>query len=320
MSAKLTFEEAKGYLDAIGISYRQVDEYRGAHPPRTQVLLPLFKTVLLPFTPEEWCSLCMNEGDNYIGGCCGNTSAAQDILEHFFRHDSGWVQIRGVGDNGLESMADICANHDEMSNAKVEWAKRPNIRKLLGSDPKATWATLGVWDKLALLWHIVRDNYDAEAPHAQRNRDDNTPEKRAFEKAAWTVEHVLRSFSYDRLFKSDESNPQYEARFRMSVHRLIPALNAVHTSLHTFAFPPTEYLALIEVGVGPEAVAENRRGLCLFADEDGMKELLGIWRQSEDAQTTRRAKKVDQKFKLRKVRISMDKGLEFLSDLLPLPK
>lgn len=67
----LTFEDLKVYCDGEG------------H----------VTSVFLPLTPEEWCECCMREGAHYVGGCCGNMSYAQDMLNSFFR-DGGWVDPR----------------------------------------------------------------------------------------------------------------------------------------------------------------------------------------------------------------------------------
>jgi hypothetical protein len=47
--------------------------------------------VLLPLTDAEWCACCMRDRDMYMGGCCGKTSAAQDILNNIFRNN-GWAE------------------------------------------------------------------------------------------------------------------------------------------------------------------------------------------------------------------------------------
>src|ERR1035437_7587895 len=76
---------------------------KGRHPE------PLLGTILatyLPLSPAEWCSLAMREGENYVGGCCGNMSALQDVINGVFR-DSGTVNSAT-----LLSIAELALDHD----------------------------------------------------------------------------------------------------------------------------------------------------------------------------------------------------------------
>jgi len=86
------FKQRCVLLTAFGCEINQEHEYRtdketGA---RAEHNVNLFRNILLPFTAQEWCSICMREGEDYLGGCCGNMSAMQDIIQEVFRN-SGFI-------------------------------------------------------------------------------------------------------------------------------------------------------------------------------------------------------------------------------------
>ena len=53
------------------------------------------QSIEIPLTDEEWCSLCMRDGQRYMGECCGQTGQVQDILNDLFR-ESGIVDANAA--------------------------------------------------------------------------------------------------------------------------------------------------------------------------------------------------------------------------------
>src|SRR5690606_32489037 len=99
-----TFEKRKAALERLEWNFILEYEYRGKNRDRTKVELELFHAVQLPLSPHDWVRLCRRNSEEYIGGCCGNMSAVQDILNEWFRED-GWVNAHELVDLG-ESMRD----------------------------------------------------------------------------------------------------------------------------------------------------------------------------------------------------------------------
>ena len=131
-------------LRKVGVAINHDEEWvgevgKGRHP----VTLPeTVKSVWLPLSPEEWCSIAMREGDNYMGGCCGNMGALQDTINEVFR-DSGTVEnptLLGIGElardhDGFDEFSPL--SDDEFFDLVSRWDK------------------LGPWGKIGVVYNGV---------------------------------------------------------------------------------------------------------------------------------------------------------------------
>jgi len=101
------FNERAALLDNWGVEYTRNTEWRGEVPNRTEHLLPSFSQVRLPFSPEEWCALCMRTSDYYVGGCCSTSAVVQDLYNACFR-DGGYLDC-----DTLAYIADLWVSHGD---------------------------------------------------------------------------------------------------------------------------------------------------------------------------------------------------------------
>lgn len=93
-------------------------------------------------TPQEWVSCCMVDGENYVGGCCGSMSYAQDLLNDMFRRPDVSVQnfcewgsmMRGhdgfetlppVPTNPLDKLLSLYDLVKDLGESKVPLTKAP---------------------------------------------------------------------------------------------------------------------------------------------------------------------------------------------------
>lgn len=292
----MSFEENCELLKKIGAVATRDYEYRGEPPNRDRCDLSLFTHVQLPLTPEEWCQLCMSSGDCYIGGCCGSSSAVQDHVNSIFR--DGCARIVD-----LAEIAEAMIYHDGESSFFGP-AKKPLpqlVEQFAGMDP---------WEKIALTWHLVKDYYRPDVPYAIRK---DIPE---VERATSALRDGLTYLDICRMFdRGKDISDQDAAEMMLVVYRMLPSLKTLNEKIDELAPPPFEGFAIIDKEKGPEEVAKNGRGLCIFKDRAEVDRLFALWRQDEDEHQEKRGNRkvpIDEKLGVRRVRVSSDKGLEFL--------
>lgn len=304
----MTFETAIAHLTTLGVEYHQDYDYgKQGTAERHPFDVPVLTNVLLPFSAEEWCSLCMTDGDQYMGGCCGTLSAAQDHISYAFRFGSGWID---GGD--YHEMADLLANHDEMESAFM-FSKLPKdddaIAAMVG-EAKKQWDEISPWQKMAVIYAAVRPYL---RPRAAKGVGKHlTP----LEGAISTSGRMLQSLSYERVFRSEADTSQSRAMRTLVLARLIPSFKIVYEQIASLYEGPLEGFALIDVEAGIDVVVDNRLGSCIYATREEVEEILRITREQEKHYEERNArmKPVDERLGVRRVRVTLEKGLEFLDE------
>lgn len=302
----MTFDEATGFLTRLGVMFGQDYDYgkRGTDE-RHRFDVPMFASFVLPFTSEEWCSLCMREGDDYVGGCCGNMSAAQDIVSDAFRFGGG--RINGYD---LAKLVELMASHDGGSEGTFTGLARPvaeAVERALAKRPTP-------WEMIALVWHIAKEHVAPEVPHAMGKHLS------PIENAVHTLGRGLRRISFEDVFKTDietvARTSQHRASRAILLFKLLPALKIVWERIDELDLGSFEGFALVDKNKGQEAVAENSWGLCIFETHEEVDDLLRLWREQEKEyeERTERSGRIDDRIGVRRVRVSKERGLEFLDE------
>src|SRR4051812_19523177 len=83
------FPKGAGYR-WFGVNHEDVYEGEPGVDRTRYEILDTASSVHLPLSGDQWMSMAQRGGPDYIGGCCGNLSAAQDIMNGVFR-DDGWI-------------------------------------------------------------------------------------------------------------------------------------------------------------------------------------------------------------------------------------
>ena len=321
----MDFQTAADLLLSIDVVFGQDDEWRGeVGKDRGSVKLPLFKSVKIPFTPEEWCSTGMREAEHYLGGCCGDLSAVQDEWDNVFRMGSGWVNI-----DKLAEIAEMLGRHDGFES----WT--PKLTDADIQERAKGFATMPPWDKVELLWQIVREHFrptvpfaaldhikgaerpisvlsralDAMDMHLFSERMDQQEEERQFPEPRDDrdrKEHAdLRRFWQKRASQS-------KARKTKLLYRIIPALNELQATIASLGLEPFEGWAIWDKV--EKDVAKSRMGQCFYEDRAHIDELFTLWRKDEAEHIDRGPgyEPVDSRLTIRPVRITVEKGVEFL--------
>ncbi len=292
-----TFDETVAILHQLGVDHGVEQDWRPKNPPRSPYPLPFFTNIHLPLNPSEWCSLVMREGEYYIGGCCGTTSYVQDIISHAFRFGSGWIEV-----SMLANIAEAMIGHEE--------GDPPNFKD--GGDlDKAIehFSMLDPWEKIATLWHLVKDYYVPEYSIVQPE-DASEPRK-----AVQTLEHGLNYLSWHWVFErpsDDIHSMQNNVGETLVLHRILPALKMLYERIKELDLGPFEGYALCDKDTG--VIAENGYGLCIFSCAQDAEKLMEQWRSKWALREDKREneKPVDDMFQIRRVRVSMENGIEFL--------
>jgi len=292
-----TFTENATLLTKLGVEFRRAYEYRGeVGAGRKSCDLDLFTSVRLPLTPEEWMSLCMRDGNNYIGGCCGSTSAIQDIIDHLFRFESGWASA--------ENLAEISERMLQHNPEDASFLKPEQWFERLSKAPK-TLKKLSPWDKIAAMWALVEKHYTPDVPLATGKHVSK------LEDAVATLGSGMYRISLDRIFTKKPTS-QDKANRAITLAKLLPALREVHANVRKLNLGFVEGYALIDKEKGPKAIASNGLGLCIFATLKEVENLLKLWRQSDAQFKERDLPPIDKRIGIRKVKVSLEKGVQLL--------
>ena len=295
----MTFEEALATLRRVGIDERGIgceEEWRGDPPNREPHELPFFKSIHIQFSPEEWCGLCMKEGQFYIGGCCAQTSHAQDIMNKVFRFDSGLFNLKDMA-----NIAELLGNHDH-------GPETPNFEELGDIERAiANWVTLDPWQKLAFVWHVVKEHYIPEKPNLI------SPDKAKVECASAILRRGLDYLAYDNIFGKRELRPSSQriAGRLLTLYRLLPALKIFCEKVSELNLGPFQGYALVDKK-DQNNILINRYGYCVFDTREETEGLLNIWRSEELKLEEKPKELIDDRITIRKVMISAEKGLEFI--------
>ena len=288
-------------LNSLGVRFGVDEEWRGEPPNREPYPLKIFTRVWFPFNADEWCSLFMSDGDNYLGGCCGAMSRVQDLVCSEIRSGSGWF---GVSD--LEEIAGAMSRHDDLAEG-VSFKNLPKGKSLANLVAAEPLAPRRPWSWMALVWHIVKDFRDPERPHAVG------PHVEQPERAIHVLSQSLRYLDIVDLFGGHPAkyDDQERAMKLLTVSRVVPALAELNANLEKLDTGPFEGFALIQKEAGPEAICQNGLGYCIYSTEEAAQEILNLWVKADQERKTPKKPSRDA-FALRKVRITLKEGLVFL--------
>lgn len=284
------FELCRLMLEMIGAEYHQATEWVTENGERFERPLPKFRSVKLPLTAEEWVSLTQRENDHYIGGCCGNSSQTQDRVNALYRFESGWVS----GDK-LEEIAREVVDHDgeesEFWNYEVLSEKVQNPEAGKPRDP---------WVVMAAVFHLTR--FHLSSGEAPRALGEHVPPIR---KALSILEHIATAISWEHIFdRGREITVQDKATRAVALARFAPALAFVQEHLDQLYYGPVTGTAIIDLESGPNGIASNGYGLCIYDTSEDVEAIL--------SRTIENIPEARARLSTRPVRVSKEEGIVFL--------
>lgn len=299
----MDFDQATERLKRLNIIYHLQDEWRGEPgKDRGPHELKIFRSVTLPFSAETWFHLCNSEGDFYVGGCCGTTSHIQDRMNHIFRMDAPWLKVRD-----LEDLAARWLGHDgdDSYYSEVGFTKAfemaPEEMDVLPNDP---------WAAMALIWHLVKDNYEPEVPTAFGKHMGE------LEQAVSLLSRAFQSLSWARLFNDHDDGEKeptgpMKANRALLLSRVMPALKTFNERFGELDFGGIEGVALYDIE--REDIAHNGHGLCVYETQEEAEAMMERWRRTEAEYEERDRRNIDERISVRPVRITREGGIEWLT-------
>jgi hypothetical protein len=293
-------------LEARGVKI-QYDEVWVGEPGkgkgrRPKPVLSKVRGVYLALTPEEWCRIAMRDGDMYMGGCCGTTSAMQDVVNGVFR-DSGYANANTLCELGMYAKQ----HPDGFDGFNVKLSQADFDKQC------RQWSKLDPWTKISLCWQAVKGKVSAGSegePIVQENRPD-LDEKREIDELYGALTTFRYKIFMPREKEDDPLKPpkgQSHANDVLTWAKMVPGTKRLLAKLEE-DFTTWSGYAVVE-RARPEVVCHNGYGLCLFTKEADAEELVADWRKNSRAG---KGENTADKVRIRAVTVSVQKGLEFTS-------
>ena len=74
---------------------------------------------------------------------------------------------------------------------------------------------------------------------------------------------------------------QVKANRSMLLYRMLPAWKTLNEKINELDLGPVEGYAIIDLTMGPDAIATNGHGYCVYENGDTVNEMLNLWRQQD---------------------------------------
>ena len=217
--------------------------------------------VTFPLSPEEWCSLCMRDGEHYVGGCCGNTGVIQDHFCMVFR-DSG-----GADASTVVSLMKTASSHDGFGLYKSDM-KPDMVDWYIGR-----WEQLKPADKIGICCQAVKDKLNPEALELP-SIDRKEPED--FLKALGESLGLLRY--QDWMFDAQEKkNGKRHANREVLLARVLAACRRVMDISVPAMSEPFRGFAVVH---GRDEIMKDNHGYCIYREEKEALQVLDMWKKA----------------------------------------
>lgn len=247
-------------LDKLGVNYRRTTKWVGeVGVDRRCVDLDEVKTVQLPLTAEEWCSMCTRDGENYMGPCCGNMGAMQDVLNGVFR-ETGWTET-----SDFRRIADACINHDGFKGFTDEGLLSKALEKgLEGMHP---------WDKVGVVWQAAQNVLTVQNKELLKPEDidDLTGAMRI-------ASYHLRCLRWAKLWTKTNDGGQSNCLYKVDLAATLAALRTIYDELEKRQVESIEGFALRDKD---GKIGENHFGAAMFEERTKAEEMLEISAKNE---------------------------------------
>lgn len=248
-------------LEQRGIEFVFDFEYQGEGEKRRCVFLPQRIThINLNLAPQEWCNLCMLDGEEYIGGCCGQTSAVQDILNGIFREGGeiasweAWNLIEtGAGHDGFETLTET------------------SEEALLAEEQR--WDQLGALDKIFLSVAAATPRLRVGGmARITPSHPDETGMRELYDALA-----PIR-FSFGPSDEEEKRGRQHEANQMHFIARAMPAAKAFVSHAESLLAEPWKGWAIVDPSNDNE-IWRNGFGLMIYGEKSHAEDILAKVRE-----------------------------------------
>lgn len=235
-------------------------------------------SVRLPFSAEQWSDIANRHG-RFLGMCCATISQLRDLLVAAL-HEAGWISM-----DALREVIVLARGHDLLPRTAAEQD------------------ALNPWTLLARVWEAV-EPYAKPAAASGNSLRNLANDPRDLENALEIVSLLAARLAYDTAFTT-EADAREACGLRLNLVRLLPALATVNARVATLWPGDFTGVALVWKAT-PDHIIETNGGPTLYATREASEETLRWWRRTDP--------EVDAKVRFRPVRVTLEKGLEFLDE------
>lgn len=260
-------------LESFGlqVTYEQVYPEGGGEPKTDKSKI---RGITFPLTDTEWCELCMRDGQFYVGGCCGQTSAIQDLFIGIFR-DSGAADAKEI----LELMQSA-SRHDGFEEYALEWSG--NLEEEI-----RLWDDLNPIKKIGLCCQAVKAKLHPLGLSMPFEK------KRKAEPEDWcrVLEGSLQLLRFRNLIRTDGDKTQKHANQEELLARMLPACKKVLEEAIPNLSKPFKGFAVVKKGTAD--IQADGYGICVYATENKAKQMVELWKKHADEDEKAYLEKLD---------------------------
>lgn len=230
----------------------------------------------------------MREGNNYLGGCCGNLSAAQDILNSVFR-EGGNIEAET-----FMQLAQLCIGHDG------EFFKKPPSEE--------GFAAASPVGKLSFIWNLVKPFLKEKIEATHRPVDE-------LDEAIRLVSSGMMYYNLNDFYRRNEpegSKPAYAAHDLLHLVRVYPAIKTIYEKIRG-RIPDTFDGFAVVLKEHPDNLARNGLGQCIYETAEQAQVMLDRMQAMEDQYLEENSRKKGDAalFEIRPIRVTLAEGLTF---------
>jgi hypothetical protein len=266
----------------LGVVVHHEQEYYGEVPRQHRDRPDTFASAFLGdvITAKEWVRATQREGADYIGPCCGNTGACQDILAGVYRDggsiDRGDLWMLGSYLSGHDGYELFALDTDEAFEQMIDGWRTGVIVDEHGPQK------FGVWEKFLTVYRAVEPMLfpgPIQMPWARKER----PGDLYAEADLRLLEEALGHASWKALFHNHDDDEAGLASHRLQYVEQLARVRPMVARLHeALSERPVEFDGFAMVTPGTEEVLSNGMGLCLYATREQAERIREVTGRAKD--------------------------------------
>jgi len=213
------------------------------------------------FTADEWCALCMSDGNSYVGGCCDVCSRIQNAINQIFRLDGGHLR----SDEALELIERMRAHE----GFELAYADFDQLKEMVEQ-----WDKLSAQGKLCVTLGVFRPYFTPGTNLMPKEGLGKTGPIDALHNASWLVPMMGLSLFND---STSKKTGQKEGNDEIYLGRLLFAMKESAKILPTLSQPFKGFAIMLD-----NKVMMNGLGHCLYNNKEDAEEVISIWKEQDE--------------------------------------
>jgi len=206
----------------------------------------------------------------------------------------------------------MMSQHDSVSDRGIDFDSLPEKvddedLNLDALDVLPWW--FSPWEKIAILWHLVKDFYSPEHVWARASKDPKDNLDLMISNAGYS----FKSLGYHTMFKSTGDSNQGKAYTNVLLARAIPLIKGILNHVEKNNPEPFEGVAIVDVKQGPKEIVRNRLGPCIYGTKEEAEKIFKLW-NDDNEQKEEHKEDLTSNLLIRRVKVTALNGIEFLDE------